>query len=324
MSLINPAVLSCKSLKINYFTLLFGLVFAINASQAASAQSDYQLGLDAYQNKNFPKARAYWENSAADDNLSAIFNLGILLSKGIGGRADPERAANLFRRSGDAGLAMGQHNLALAYYTGNGVREDKERAQIWWERAAKQGHTKAQFNLGVMLWNGDGVPKQSDEAAKWFRKASNAGDAQAQAFLEAIFDQSSTLARSKPEAQSDSPTQATITSILANADVAFQKKDYTAARSQWEQASKLGSARAAFRLAHLYREGLGVSQNLSQAFEYTERSAKTGLAQAQYLLAKYYFDGTQAVKNETLALYWMQSAADNNHIKAKDYLEQAR
>ena len=317
-------MLSYKLLKINYFTLLFGLVFAIDASQALWAQTDYQQGLDAYQNKNFQKARAHWENSAADDNLSAIFNLGILLSKGVGGQADPERAANLFRRAGDAGLAMGQHNLALAYYTGNGVREDKERAQIWWERAAKQGHTKAQFNLGVLLWNGDGVSKQPDEAAKWFRKASNAGDAQARAFLETIFDQANALASSDPEAQSDSPTQATITSMLANADVAFQNKDYPVARTQWEQATELGSARAAFRLAHLYREGLGVAQSSSQAFEYTQQSAKSGLAQAQYLLANHYLDGTQAAKNETLALYWMQSAADNDHIKAKDYLEQAR
>ncbi len=307
-----------------YLGLLLVVGSLCSFHHTAQAESDYELGVRAYQNKQFQQARNYWEESAADGNLSASFNLGLLLTKGIGGPVDANRAVSLFRHTAEAGLAIGQHNLALAYYSGNGIVKDNEQARIWWERAARQGHTTAQFNLGALLWNGDGAYKDANEAVKWFRKASDAGNLQARTFLDTIMKQE---AASSPLEPLDTPTadsNPVISALLEQAANAYQLQDFESAFLQWNEAAELGNAIAQYQLARLYREGWGAPQDLSRAYQYTERSAGQNLAQAQYRLALYYLEGEQIQKNDTLALYWMQSAADQGHIKAKDYLERLR
>jgi TPR repeat protein len=317
-------VQTAKTIIRKYLGLLLVACSLCSFNQTAQAESGYELGVQAYQNKQFEQARNYWEESAADGNLSASFNLGLLLSKGIGGPVDAKRAVRLFRRVAEAGLAIGQHNLALAYYSGNGIVKDNEQARIWWERAARQGHTTAQFNLGALLWNGDGVYKDPNEAAKWFRKASDAGNLQARTFLDTIMKQEVV---SSPLEPLDTPTtdpNPVISALLEKAANAYQLQDFEIAFSLWNEAAELKNAIAQYQLARLYREGWGTSQDLSRAYQYTERSARQNLAQAQYRLALYYLEGEQIGKNDTLALYWMQSAADQGHIKAKDYLERLR
>lgn len=317
-------MLKKPSLKFRYLLSLIYVVFISVYALPSYAASDYERGVEAYQNQDFKRARNFWEDSAESGNLSAIFNLGIVLSKGIGGSADPERAVNLFRRAGDAGLAMGQHNLALAYYTGHGVQKDKQRAKTWWERAARQGHAAAQFNLGALLWNGDEVRKEANEAIKWFRLAAESGDVKAQAFLDTIFEKMSFDLAPEEVGGSEAITDPSLSSTLAYATQAYDAQDFEKAQILWQQAADKDSASAQYQLARLYQEGLGVEPNPQTAFDYFQASAKAGQAQAQYQLALYYLDGEIVTKNSTLALFWMQSAADNQHIKAKDYLEQLR
>lgn len=311
--------------KIKYFRAAMLIVAAFVLPLPLYAASNYELGVAAYQNKQFEKAREHWEDSASEGNISAIFNLGILLSKGVGGAADLERAAALFKRAGDAGLAMGQHNLALAYYAGKGVLKDHKQAKFWWERAARQGHTQAQFNLGALLWNGDGIAKDSNQAVIWFRQASNAGHIQARTFLDTIFDQTEfAIAAETADNAPPKDLDPKLSSALNSAGEAYTQKDYTEAFSQWNDAANMGDADAQYQVARLYQQGQGIKQDSAKAFEFIQLSASNGQAQAQYELAQYYLQGNMVDKNDTLALYWMQSAADNKHIKARDYLEQLR
>jgi len=301
------------------------LTFSLSiANQPAQAETDYKLGVQAYQGKRFEKAREYWEDSAADGNLSASFNLALLLSKGIGGPVDAERAVSLFRRVADAGLAIGQYNLGLAYYSGQGVAKDNGQAQIWWERAARQNHAQAQFNLGALLWNGEGVQNNAGEAIKWFRKSSDAGNVQAREFLDKILEENNRDTPGAPLETSTSDANPEISALLQQAADAYQRRDYERAFSNWNKAANLGNAVAQYELARLYRQGWGTEMDLSLAFEKNQRSAQQNLPQAQFQLAQDYLKGEQIDKNETLALYWMQSAADQGHVKAKDYLERLR
>lgn len=290
----------------------------------AQAESDYTLGVQAYQDQDFEQARHYWEASAADGNISASFNLALLLSKGIGGQADIARAVSLFRLVADAGLAVGQHNLALAYYSGKGVTKDDEQARIWWERAALQGHAQAQFNLGALLWNGDGVNKDANAAIEWIKKSSDAGNAQAQAFLDTIPPQQALAGPTVSLETPDTDPDPTINTLLGRAASAYQRQEYDSAYAHWKKAADLGNAIAQYQLSRLYREGWGVSQDLPRAYHFTQLSANQNLSHAQYQLALYYIEGKQVRKNETLALYWMQLAADQGHLKAKGHLERLR
>ena len=290
----------------------------------ARAESDYELGVQAYQDQQFEKARDYWENSTLEGNISASFNLALLLSKGIGGPADAERAVRLFRRAAEAGLAIGQHNLALAYYSGRGILKDNEQARTWWGRAARQGHAQAQFNLGALLWNGDGVHKDASEAIKWFRKSSDAGNAQAREFLDTILKQQDASSSSQALETLTTDPDPVISTLLEQAANAYQLQEFERAFELWNEAAELGNAIAQYQLSRLYRKGWGTEQDLTRAYQYTQRSAQQHLSHAQYQIALYYLEGKQVGKNETLALYWMQSAADQGHLKAKDYIERLR
>jgi len=317
-------VLNRRTIITRYLLRLLLAICLCGLHGFAWAESDYTLGVQAYQNNQLEKARAFWESSAADGNLSASFNLGLLLSKGLGGAADSIRAAELFRRAADAGIAVGQHNLALAYYSGNGIEKNLNQASIWWERAARQGHAQAQFNLGVLLWNGDGINKNEASAVEWFQKSSDAGNEQARAFLDTALEHKNTgLAIEPPGTPATDPNPA-INSLLQQATQAYQQQDFESAYSSWLAAAESGNAAAQFQLAGLYREGRGTPKDLKRAYQYTKRSAAQNLPQAQYRLALYYLQGAQVVKNDTLALFWMQSAADQGHIKAKEYIKRLR
>ncbi len=315
---------TCKASALKYIGITLLISGVSSYVPRAWAESDYELGVRAYQEQQFEKARDYWEDSTLDGNISASFNLGLLLSKGIGGPVDAERAVRLFRRVAEAGLAIGQHNLALAYYSGRGIAKDNEQARAWWERAARQGHAQAQFNLGALLWNGDGVHKKPSEAIKWFRKSSDAGNAQARAFLDTILQQQSIDSPIQPLETPTTDPDPRISALLEQAANAYELQDFEAAFSHWSEAADQGNAIAQYELARLYRHGRGIDQDLSRAYQYTQRSADQNLSHAQYQIALYYLEGQQVSKNETLALFWMQSAADQGHLKAKDYIERLR
>lgn len=309
----------------NLKTIHIIAVLILAYSNITLAASDYEQGVQAYQNNDYEQAREHWERATADGNMSAAYNLGIILSKGLGGAADPERAVTLFRVAADAGIAVAQHSLALAYYAGKGVEKNNVQASIWWQRAARHGHVQAQYNLGALLWNGEGIKKNEAEAIKLFREASDAGSVQAQAFLESILEQSDVqMQQERLDGPGASDPDPGINKLLNAAREAYLGQDYALALDQWEQASKAGNHYATFQLSHLYQTGLGTSVNAAKSLQLIQQSANNGLAQAQYELARHYLDGDIVSKNETLALYWMQSAADNQHIKARDYLEQLR
>lgn len=300
-------------------------ILILACSNLSLAASDYEQGVQAYQNSDYAQAREYWERATADGNMSAAYNLGIILSRGLGGAADPERAVSLFRVAADAGIAVAQHNLALAYYAGNGVEKNNAKASIWWERAARHGHAQAQYNLGALLWNGEGIKKNEAEAIKLFRKASDAGNIQAQAFLNSILEQSDAqMQRERLESPGANDPDPAINQLLNTARDAYLQQDYELAHDKWKQASEAGNNYATYQLSYLYQTGQGVSADAQKSLQLIQQSANKGLAQAQYELAQHYLQGDIVNKNETLALYWMQSAADSKHIKARDYLEQLR
>jgi len=306
--------------------LLLGL------SLQSFAATDYQLGVQAYQNGQFETARQYWEQAVSNGSASAAYNLGIALSKGLGGSVDEARAVKLFKRAAQAGLAEAEHRLALAYYSGKGVAQDKNKALQWWRRAADQGQVRAQYNLAAMLWNGDAVEKDEKQARILFTQAAASGNLQARKFLESI------ESASQPQNSADSETRIpdlgseaakndtnpATRDLLNSARQAYVQQDYLTALRDWQQAGEAGSVYALYQLAHLYLAGFGVAPDPQRAFEYIQKAANQGFAAAQFEMGRYYIEGSQIGKNDTLALYWMQSAADQNHGQAQKYIDQLR
>jgi len=89
---------------------------------------------------------------------------------------DYPTALREFRLAAEQGLASAQTNLGLMYYIGQGVSQNYAEAARLYRLAAEQGLASAQYNLGVIYYNGQGFPQNHQFAYMWFSLAAAKGD----------------------------------------------------------------------------------------------------------------------------------------------------
>lgn len=121
--------------------------------------------------------------AAAAGRPSAQSVLAWMYVQGVGGNADPTRAARLYLQAARAGDAAAQNNAGELYETGRGVKPDPKLALDWYRKAADAGFAPAQFNLGRMYAAGTGLPSDYAEARKWLEKSAQGGIAAARELL---------------------------------------------------------------------------------------------------------------------------------------------
>jgi TPR repeat protein len=129
-------------------------------------------------------AHARLERAAREGRLSATTLLGWMHAQGIGGKADPARAALYYREAAEKGDATARNNLGELYERGRGVEQDPVKAFDLYLLAALAGFPPAQFNLGRLFATGQGTTKNLDEARRWLGEAAKAGVPPAQKILD--------------------------------------------------------------------------------------------------------------------------------------------
>ncbi len=107
---------------------------------------------------------------------------------------------------------------------------------------------------------------------------------------------------------------------LEDGQKAFVRGDYDKAFEQWRQAAEDGDLTAQRNVAHLYRWGKGVPQDLTQAAFWYYTAAKGGLDTAQYNLGVMYLRGEGVPRNEEEGIIWLERAAEQDNEKAKKKL----
>jgi Sel1 repeat len=85
--------------------------------------------------------------------------------------------------------------------------------------------------------------------------------------------------------------------------------DYAGAAYWYHQASDHGDAQAAYELAILCHDGLGVPADASQSFQLMQKAAEANYVPAMVLLSDTYADQKTAVSSER-ATYWAMKAAE--------------
>jgi hypothetical protein len=136
---------------------------------------------------NPPQAACAYERltgAAAAGRPSAQSVLAWMYAQGVGGKADPARAARLYLQAARAGDATAQNNAGELYETGRGVKPDPKLALDWYRKAAEAGFAPAQFNLGRLYAAGTGTPLDFVEARKWLEKAERGGIAAARQLMD--------------------------------------------------------------------------------------------------------------------------------------------
>jgi TPR repeat protein len=112
------------------------------SSVSVGGESDYNLGVDAYRNKNYSEAASQWKKSVARGDVDAMNNLGFLLYYGYGVTKDLDAAIALWRAASFAGNSEAQWHLGNAYETGVGVQRDPVKAYAWYRCSVESASTK--------------------------------------------------------------------------------------------------------------------------------------------------------------------------------------
>jgi localization factor PodJL len=148
-------------------------------------------------------------------------------------------------QAANGGNAKAQLIVGLKYLEHDGVPENFTEAAKWLGKAAEAGEPVAQYRLGTMFERGRGVPADVAKAIRWYQAAANQGNRKAMHNLAVAF--------------TDGPS-----------------KNYTEASRWFLKAANLGLSDSQFNLAVLYERGLGVPQNLVDAYKWYAIAAAQG------------------------------------------------
>lgn len=245
--------------------------------------------------KNSKRAFELMENLARQGNTRAMIELGKMYEADTPDY-NSMRSAGYYKQAGDSGDINGKYHLGLLYYRqkfGQG-EEALKQAYYLFQEAAKKGHTPSMYELATMYEKGAGFPKDMGQAVQWYRKSAHLGYA---------------------------PSQMQVGLLYENGILV--PKNETLAAAWYTKAAEQGFPAAQYLLAGMYRQGRGIPQNLKQAELLYESAAKTGLVDAQYDLGIFYLLKSE-FQDYQKAEYWLQKAADQNDLQAREMLLQVQ
>lgn len=111
----------------------------------------------------------------------ALYILGALYYRGSKDRRpDYSKAARLFTRAAEQGIALAQMHMGEMYFDGTKIPQNDAEAFRWYQVAALQGIPQAEYGLGTIYEEGRGTAKDPVKAARWYELASRHGNAVAQ------------------------------------------------------------------------------------------------------------------------------------------------
>jgi ankyrin repeat protein len=112
------------------------------------------------------------------------------------------------------------------------------------------------------------------------------------------------------------PALSDIKTTLEAVDKSIRLRQYSQAVKQLQPLLKQNISEAQYRMAGLYRSGIGVKSDLDKATGLYKKAAVNGLPDAQYALASILEKQDPNRVNPAEALRWYQAAADQGHQRA--------
>lgn len=202
--------------------------------------------------------------------------------------AETESLRDIFKTTlgkAEQGDSDAQYQLGVMFYYGEGVSKDLSKAVNWIRKAAEQENADALYELGVMYERGEGVPQDDFEAAKWFRRAIKQGNNYHYLF-------------------------GTVDEYSGRIDKAIVR---------YKRAAELGDTQAQHKLASIYSNGEGVSQNELEATKWYLLAAEQGDALAQLFLGIRFGTGKGVPEDYVQAYAWSNLAAAQGQLGAQTY-----
>lgn len=156
-------------------TLVVVSCLLIASPVCIGAESDYNLGVQAYRTRNYPEAAAQWKKTVARGNVDAMNDLGYLLYYGYGVTKDLDAAIDLWRAVSFAGHSEAQWHLANAYEIGVGVEKDLTKAFAWYRCSEESASTKVRRKVEGFELEAD-ILKDAADSVRQLRERLSASE----------------------------------------------------------------------------------------------------------------------------------------------------
>ena len=109
------------------------------AASGASPSAAYSRGVDAYQARDYARARIAFSAAVKQNETAAFNDLGFLMFYGMGGKKDTKGAVALWRKAASRGHTEAQRQLGSAYEAGEGTSRSLVQAYVWLTCSMRNG-----------------------------------------------------------------------------------------------------------------------------------------------------------------------------------------
>ena len=191
-----------------------------------------------------------YSQAATEGDIFAQYNLGVYY---YDAGNDLPKAAEWFRKAGDAGYLPAQTRLAYMYQLGQGVAKDPAAAAGWLSKAAAQGDAWAEENLAEQYFWGEGVQQNDRTAFAWYYSAAQQDDPAAARHLGFLYREGRGVAR-----------------------------NYQESFAWYQRSAQLNNPYGEWGLGYMYSKGLGVDKAPAKAL-WWYRTAQAGLPNNEVL-----------------------------------------
>lgn len=221
--------------------------------------------------RDFFKAREWFEKSAAQGHVDSMVRLAILCEKGLGCAIDIEKALELYNHAAKDGCPRALAELGRLYRKGSFVAEDLPKALNLFQRAASTqaktsegeswGVLYAFVDLASMYRDGEGVKKDGLLAARLFLCAARRGNIPACRALGIMYRDGEGVQKSQEKANQWFSEMWRLAGVMLNPC----------------------DSRAIDSLGDACQYGQGVEHNLKEAAKWWRKAAQLGESPASLL-----------------------------------------
>lgn len=254
-----------------------------NNSTKEEALSLFELGQMYYNGKgvekDFQKAKNYFELSAAEGYGLAQLWAGYMYYKGLGGIQDYQKAKEYFELSLEKDISGANNWLGLIYYNGYGVEKDYQKAIEYFKLAASKNHRESQYYLGRMYELGQVVSQDYQKAWTYYKLSAAKDYIYSYEALGFLYQKGK--------------------GVIQNHKIAF---DF------FEISAKKGLVESIFQIGLCYFYGEGVNEDYSKAASYLKRATELGHDKAEGYLAGCYLAGPRNMVDYKKAYYHIKAA----------------
>ena len=279
--------------------------------------------------KDVPKAIDLLKKAAENDNLDAMYYLGLCHESGNGVPTDPYKAFEYYNKAVQGGYLEAYSKVGYAYLAGEGVETDFAKAYQYLRVAADYDVTEGYAYLGDIYYYGLGIDVNYKSAKEMYETAAAKGNPHSMCQLALIHgyglgvDEDKSLMHKYYKQASDLSFPAGIVGlgnchmngygVADNPYIAFHL---------YKRAAMQEYAHAYYLLSLCYREGKGIAKNTAEYITNLEKAARLGYTSAKSTLGFEYLTGEfiSGGANVYIAERWFKQAAEEGDVYSEGFL----